>query len=268
VAGRSPTAERELVGKTALVTGSGRNIGRAIVLELAAKGASVVVNTKSNETEAESVAEEARALGASALVAMGDVSREATIEEMQRRAEAAFGRVDIVVSNAALRPYQSFFDMSFEDWSGVLDIQLHASFRLAKAFVPGMVEAKWGRIIHVTGPDAFVGVSHRAHNVSAKGALRALTKSLAIELGPYGITVNDVAPGAINTIRNDASHPHLTKEGAPVENARNTIVGRIPVGRLGEPEDVAYACGVLASPRAAFLTGIVLPCFGGQWNPA
>jgi NAD(P)-dependent dehydrogenase (short-subunit alcohol dehydrogenase family) len=258
--------EKDLEGKTALVTGSGRNIGRAIALELAAKGADVVVNARTNEAEAASVADEVRALGARALVVLGDVSQKETVDELTSRALSAFGRVDILVSNAAVRPYQSFLDMDATDWTSILDTQLTASFLLAKAMVPGMIEAGWGRIIHVTGPDAFIGVSHRAHNVAAKGGLRALTKALAIELGPKGITVNDVAPGAINTIRNEASHPHLTKEGAPEENTRTRIIDRIPVGRLGEPEDVAYACGFLASPRAGFFTGTVLCCFGGQWN--
>jgi NAD(P)-dependent dehydrogenase (short-subunit alcohol dehydrogenase family) len=258
--------ERDLDGKTALVTGSGRNIGRAIALELAAKGADVIVNARGNAAEADAVAEEARALGARALVVLGDVSRQSTVDELKRRAGEVFGRVDILVSNAAVRPYQSFLDMDAADWTTILDTQLTASFLLAKAFVPDMISAGWGRIIHVTGPDAFIGVSHRAHNVAAKGALRAFTKALAIELGPSGITVNDVAPGAINTIRNEASHPHLTTQGAPEENQRSRIIDRIPVRRLGEPEDVAYACGFLASPRAGFYTGSVLCCFGGQWN--
>ncbi len=258
--------ERDLEGKTALVTGSGRNIGRAIALELAAKGADVVVNARTNAAEATAVAEEAAALGVRSLVVLGDVSRPETIEDLQRRSHEAFGRIDILVSNAAIRPYQSFFDMATSDWEWIIGTQLTASFLLAKAFAPGMRQAGWGRIIHITGPDSFVGVSHRAHNVAAKGGLRALTKALAIELGPFGITVNDVAPGAINTIRDEASHPHLTAEGAPEENVRSRIVTRIPVGRLGEPEDVAYACGFLASPRAGFFTGTVLCCFGGQWN--
>jgi 3-oxoacyl-[acyl-carrier protein] reductase len=257
---------QELAGKTALVTGAGRNIGRAVALELATKGARVVVNTRSNQAEAEAVAAEVRELGSDAVVVVGDVASPATIDALKTRAEDAFGRVDILVSNAALRPYQSLLDTTDEDWSHILDIQLNASFRLARAFVPGMRDAGWGRIIHITGPDAFTGESNRAHVVAAKGGLRGLTKALAIELGPYGITVNDVAPGVLDTERNDASHPAVSA-GAPDDTDRRGYIPEIPVGRLGTSEDVAYACGFLASPRAGYYTGIVLPCFGGYVNP-
>jgi NAD(P)-dependent dehydrogenase (short-subunit alcohol dehydrogenase family) len=257
---------QDLIGRTALVTGAGRNIGRAIALELAAKGANVVVNVRSNRAEADAVAAEVRELGREAVVVVGDVASPVTIDALQRRAEQAFGRVDILVSNAALRPYQRFLDTTAEDWSRILDIQLNASFRLAKAFVPGMCGAQWGRIIHITGPDAFTGEANRAHVVAAKGGLRALTKALAIELGPHGITVNDVAPGILDTERNNESHPAISA-GAPDDDDRDGFISTIPVGRLGTAEDVAYACGFLASPRAGYYTGIVMPCFGGSVNP-
>jgi 3-oxoacyl-[acyl-carrier protein] reductase len=260
--------EQDLVGKTALVTGAGRNIGRAIVLEFASRGANVVVNGRANREEAETTAKLAREYDVKAIVQLGDISQQETIDAIKTAADAELGGVDIYVSNAALRPFQSFFDTTVEDWLRILDIQLNASFRLAKTLTPGMVDKKWGRIIHITGPDSFTGLANRAHNVTAKGGLRALTKCLAIELGPFGITVNDVAPGAINTELNELSHPHITEAGAPVENQRHSVVSEIPVGRLGEVTDVAYACGFLASPRAGFFTGTVLPVFGGQWNIA
>jgi 3-oxoacyl-[acyl-carrier protein] reductase len=260
----------ELDGKTALVTGSGRNIGRAIVLELASRGANVVVNTRSNADEAAAVERQARDLGAEAMAVVGDVSSEETVDAMKQSIESRFGGVDILVSNAALRPYQSFFDMPTSDFVSVLNVQLVASFRLAQAFAPGMVERQWGRIIHITGPDAFVGLTHRAHNVTAKGGLRALTKALAIELGPYGITVNDVAPGAVRTADRGATHPRVSgSDGEELisEEGDERIMRRIPVGRWAEPEDVAYACGFLASPRAGYYTGNVLCCFGGMFMP-
>jgi NAD(P)-dependent dehydrogenase (short-subunit alcohol dehydrogenase family) len=197
---------------------------------------------------------------------MGDISQQDTIDRIAVDAAREFGGVDICVSNAALRPYQSFFDMTAEEFKAILEVQLVTSFRLAKAFVPWMVEQQWGRIIHITGPDAFIGLSHRAHNVTAKGGLRALTKSLAIELGPYGITVNDVAPGAMATVRNDLSHPKVSEDRENLNERREALIGQIPVRRLGSVEDLAYACGFLASPRAGFYTGTVMTCFGGQWN--
>lgn len=260
-------SEQELDGKTALVTGSGRNIGRAVALELAARGANVIVNSRTNRDELDEVAAEVRARGVGAIAVLGDVREPSTIEEMVRAGQEEFGGVDISVSNAATRPVQSLLEMSFEDWAGVIDTQLNVSFRLAKRVVPGMQEKQWGRIIHITGPDAFVGVPFRAHNVAAKGGLRGLTKALAIELGPYGITVNDVAPGATDTVKNDLSHPLRSNEQDAASRQRRVSVDDIPVGRLGRPEDVAYACGFLASPRADFFTGTVITCFGGQWNP-
>lgn len=260
--------EQDLASKTALVTGSGRNIGRAIVLEFASRGANVIVNSRSNVEEAEAVAKEAREFGVQALVEVGDISKQETIDRIAANAAKEFGGVDILVSNAALRPYQSFFDTSVEDFTGVLEVQLVASFRLAKAFVPGMAEKGWGRIIHITGPDSFLGLTHRVHNVTAKGGLRAMTKSLAIELGPYGITVNDVAPGVMNTDANDKSHPQVSAEGIGPQNDREHWIPEIPVRRLGTNEDLAYACGFLASPRAGFYTGTVMACFGGLWNIA
>ncbi len=259
---------RDLEGRTAFVTGSGRNIGRAIAVELASRGANVIVNARTNVAEAEAVVAECVALGADADLVIGDAADQATIDAAARIADTRFGGVDISVSNAATRPFQALRDMTFEDWQRVLDTQLSASFRLASTFTPGMIERGWGRIIHITGPDSFMGLANRAHNVAAKGGLRGLTKALAVELGPYGITVNDVAPGIMHTERLDLSHPHVTTQGAPRdENDRSHLVRLIPVGRLGLAEDVAYACGFLASPRAGYYTGTVMCCFGGWINP-
>jgi NAD(P)-dependent dehydrogenase (short-subunit alcohol dehydrogenase family) len=252
---------QELEGKTALVTGSGRNIGRAIVLEFASRGANVIVNSRSNRAEAEDVAAEAEKLGVKSLVVLGDASNLDTIRDMESQARARFGRVDICVSNAMYRKFQSFFDTSIEDWHTYLNMQLSASFYLAKTFTLGMVEAGWGRLLHITGPDAFSGVANRVHNVAAKGGIRGLTKALAIELGPYGITVNDVAPGAHNTIRDPETHPFITDS----PNWAEAAAQRIPVRRIGTSEDVAWCCGFLASPRSSFITGQVILCNGGQW---
>src|SRR5918995_478194 len=147
----------DFTGKTILVTGSGRNIGRAIVLEFAARGANVIINARTNEQEARGVEKEAQALGAKTLVVMGTAGEVKTVEEMKRRAEETFGRVDIYVSNAARRLHKTFFETSNEDWHFFLNQQLSASWYLAKAFVPGMVEARWGRIIHINGPDGYSG---------------------------------------------------------------------------------------------------------------
>lgn len=251
--------EQDLRTKTALVTGSDRTIGRAIALEFASRGANVIINSRANVAEAEAVAAEAREFGVAALVQVGDISRQETIDRVAQQAAAAFGGVDIYVSNAAARPQQSFADTTVEDWLQIIDIQLNAAFRLAKVFTPWMIAQGWGRIIHIIGLGAFLGMANGISKAAAEAAVRALTKCLAIELGGYGITVNDVAPGTIDTGGRGTG-------ALGDEQDHQSVIEQIPVGRLGTPEDVAYACGFLASPRASFYTGTALTCFGGQWN--
>jgi len=251
--------ELDFTGKTVLVTGSGRNIGRAIVLEFAARGANVVVNARSNRVEAARVAAEARELGAKALVVMGAAAEPDTVAAMRRDAEAAFGRVDICISNAARRLYKSFFDITEEEWHFHLNQQLTASWHLAKAFVPGMRAAGWGRIIHINGPDGWNAGIHRIPHSAAKGALHTMTKGLAKEVGPYGITVNDVCPGMMDTIRDPATHPHHTPDYIEQHN-RNA-----PIRRQPKPEEVAWACVFLCAPRSAAITGSTIHVDGGTF---
>ena len=239
----------EFAGKTVLVTGAGRNIGRAIVLEFAARGANVVVNARSNEAEAEAVAQEARALGAAALVTLGDVGDVDAVNDIVRRASQAFGRIDAYVSNAAVRPHQAVLDVTTEEWRRQLETNLSASFYLAKAIAPAMVEAGWGRIIHIGG--GFSVAPNRVHTLTSKNGLLGLTRALAVELGPAGITVNVVAPGLIHT-------PGTTNEPPPGD------VEEIPVRRRGEPEDIAWTCAFLASQRSGFITGQVIHVNGGS----
>jgi 3-oxoacyl-[acyl-carrier protein] reductase len=246
--------------RTILVTGSGRNIGKAIVLEFAQRGANVVINTRSNRDEAESVAEQARALGAEALVVMGEPADAAVVAEMKARVEERFGHLDMYVSNAARRLHKSFFETSNDDWAYHLNQQLTASWLLAKAFIPGMIEHRCGRIIHINGPDGYLGGPTRYPHSVAKGGLRTLTKSLAVEFGPKGITVNDVSPGAINTARDLTTHPEMTSDNI----AR--LVERIPISRQPAMEEVAWACAFLCSRRADGITGTIIQVDGGQFR--
>jgi NAD(P)-dependent dehydrogenase (short-subunit alcohol dehydrogenase family) len=250
--------ELDFQGKTMLVTGSGRNIGRAIILEFAARGANVVINARSNVEEARSVEKEAQRLGAATAVVMGNAGELSVVEELKAVAEARFGRVDMYVSNAARRLYRNFFETTNEDWHYYLNQQLTASWYLAKAFVPGMREAGWGRIIHMNGPDGWVGGWTRAPHSAAKGALRTLTKSLAAGLGEFGITVNDINPGHSATIRDLETHPNDT----PENEAR--AAARLPMRKLPEPEEIAWSCAYLCSYRAQSVTGSVLHIDGGQ----
>jgi 3-oxoacyl-[acyl-carrier protein] reductase len=234
-----------LAGRVALVTGAGRNIGRAIVLELAARGAAVVVTVRSRHHEAEAVAAEARSRGVRALALAGDVGRAAEVRALARRALAEFGTVDIVVNNAAIRPETPFLDLTDEDWHRVIEVDLHAAFYTAKAFLPGMVTRRWGRIINLTGMNAIQGYTGRAHVSAAKHGLWGLTKALAREFAASGITVNAVSPGPIDTAHDDPAHTaHIRAQ-----------LGRIPLGRLGRPEEVARLVGFLASEEAGFVSG-------------
>ena len=248
----------DFTGKTILVTGSGRNIGRAIILEFAARGANVIINSRTNEGEARNVEHEAQALGAKTLVVMGAAGELTTVEEMQRRAAATFGRVDIYVSNAARRLHKTFFDTTHEDWHFFLNQQLTASWYLAKAFVPGMIAAGWGRIIHINGPDGYSGGWTRIPHSTAKGALRTLTKSLAAGLGEYGITVNDVNPGFMDTVRDSETHPGVTPEYS-AQRARDTH----PIKRQPRPDELAFAVAFLCSERAGAITGSAIHVDGG-----
>ena len=189
-----------LAGKVALVTGSGRNIGRATALELARRGADVVVNSRSNSEEASSVADEARALGVRALALLADVGDEAQVHQMVETAVGELGRIDVLVNNAGLRDSSPITDMSVERWRQAMAVNLDGPFFCTRAVVPGMIEAGWGRIINVAGLNAFKGRADWAHVCASKMGAIGLTRSLAMELAPHGILVNHIVPGAFDTV--------------------------------------------------------------------
>lgn len=233
-----------LKGRVALVTGGRRNVGRAIALELAGRGCDVAVNTRASAAAAEAVAVEARACGVRAMVMLGDVGRAEDVRRMAGRVQAELGPVAIVVNNAAIRPQAPFLSLSDEDWHRVMAVDFHSAFYTAKAFLPDMVKQCWGRIINLTGMNAMQGYVARAHVSAAKHGLWGLTKALAREFGPHGITVNAISPGPIDGERDDpaqAAHIH-------------SQLARIPVGRLGRPEDVAGLVGFLASAEGGFIS--------------
>ena len=242
-----------LDGKVALVTGSGRNIGRSIALALAKEGANVVVNARTNRKEAESVAEEVRALGSKAIPLLADVGNREQLEAMLDQALAEFGRIDIVVNNAATRPHQPFAEMSYEDWRGVLATDLDSAFLSTKAALPGMVERKWGRVINLSGLQAFQGRHGGAHISAAKVGLIGFTRALATELAPDGILVNCIVPGLIDTTRDGEARTRPSSR-----------LSEIPVGRMGEPQDIASLCSFLCTDAAGFITGQTIHVNGGE----
>lgn len=242
----------DLKGHTAFVTGAGRNIGQAIVLELARRGANVVVNVHSNRAEAEAVVAAVRELAVDAIYLLGDVGRTEDVQRIAREALEHFGAVDILVNNAAIRPAKPFLELGEAEWHRVLDVDLNAAFYTAKAFLPGMVAGAWGRIINLTGMNAIHGYAGRAPVSAAKHGVWGLTKALAKEFGPSGVTVNAVSPGPIRSQHPD---PAMTQH---IEAQLN----KIPLGRLGEPQDIAALCGFLASEEGGFISGQMIAANG------
>lgn len=245
-----------LDGRVAIVTGSGRNIGRATALELARRGAAVVVNARDNRLEAEGVVGEIEALGGKAVAAVADVGEQAQVNSMVDQALEAFGRVDILVNNAGMRAAQGVADMTIEQWRRVLAVNLDAPFFCAQAVVPGMMERGWGRIINVSGLNAFSGRAGWAHVCASKMGALGLTRALAAELAEYNILVNHIVPGAFDTT------PPPEQAGGAVPPAAPRAAG-IPLGRLGMPQEIATTCAFLASDDASFITGQTIHVNGG-----
>jgi 3-oxoacyl-[acyl-carrier protein] reductase len=244
-----------LEGKVALVTGSGRNIGRAIALALARDGANVVVNARTNQQEAEGVAAEVGELGRKAVPLLADVGDRGQVEKMLEQALAEFGHIDIVVNNAAARPHKPFAEMSYQDWRNILATDLDAAFLCTRAALPGMLERRWGRVINMSGLQAFQGRHGGAHISAAKLGIIGLTRALGTELAPQGVLVNCIVPGMIDTIRVGESRTRTPER-----------VSEIPVGRLGRPEDIASLCAFLCSDAAGFITGQTIHVNGGERN--
>ena len=245
---------KELEGKVAIVTGAGRNIGRAIALTLAEGGASVVVNARSNHPEAEAVVREIQTAGGKALVHIGDVADAVAVQTMADAAVKRFGRIDILVNNAALRREKPFAEMSYAAWREILDVTLDGTFLCVKACLPALRQTGAGTIVNIGGLSAHTGAKNRAHVVTAKAGIIGLTRALAHDLADDGITVNCVVPGLIGTPRpKDRPEPahHLT---------HNTITGN-----RGRPEDVAETARFLCGPGARYINGQAIHANGGAY---
>ena len=239
--------------RTALITGSNKNIGRACALVLAKDGCNVVINGSQDRQSAQKVANEARDLGVEALVAMGDVGKREDCMRIAEQSLAKFGTVDVLVNNAAVREDGGFLDVTEEEWRRVMAVNFDASYWLSRVCLPGMINKGWGRIINFAGMNAIHGYNGRAHVSASKHASWGLTKALAKEFGPKGITVNIVSPGPIMGEAQDAVQAaHITPMKA-----------RVPVGRLGTPDEVAAAVALLASEGGSFINGQMIQVNGG-----
>jgi 3-oxoacyl-[acyl-carrier protein] reductase len=247
-------ASDELSGKVAIVTGAGRNIGRAIALALADAGAAVLVNARSNLTEAESVAAEIGAAGGKALVHVGTIADAKAVQVMTDAALAQFGRIDILVNNAALRREKPFAEMDYAEWREILDVTLDGAFHCTKACLPALRASGAGTIINIGGLSAHTGAAHRAHVVTAKAGIVGFTRALAHDLAADGITVNCVVPGLIGTPRPKGQ----------MEPAHHLMHGTI-TGERGKPDDVAAVVRFLCTPVARYMTGQAIHANGGAY---
>ena len=240
-----------LSGKVALITGSGRNIGRATALELARRGSAVAVNSRRNRQEANSVTDEIIAGGGAAISVIADVGVESEVTSMFEEIEKRIGNVAILVNNAGLRSSNKLSSMTTEEWRRVLAVNLDGPFFCSRAAIPAMSEMGWGRIINVSGLNAFAGRSDWGHVCASKMGALGLTRALSPELASNGILVNHVVPGAFDTSRGSTTG---TTPAAP---------DSIPVGRLGMPEEIANTVAFLASDHASYITGQTIHVNGG-----
>lgn len=247
-----------LEGRVAIVTGSGRNIGRAIALEFARLGADVVINGHRDSSSVERVAEEARSLGVRASGVMADVGNAPEIEALVATTVEELGGVDIVVSNVGVRHHAPLLDISPDEWDSALRSNLSAAFYLARCALPHMKARGWGRIIHISGRDGFFVKANRAHNVTAKAGLHALAKAIALEFGPHGVTANTVAPGIVDTERDLSQYPDF-------DQILNERIPSLPARRAGTVDDIAAICAFLCSDGASYVTGQLVHANGGEF---
>ena len=239
-------------GKTAFITGGGKNIGRAIAINLASTGCNIVLNGNSDTEACEETAKVLLEKGVKASIVMGNVGSADEVKRMASEALDQFSRIDILVNNAAIRPSKPFLEMEDHDWHRVLDIDLNSAFYTCRAFAGGMIEKGWGRIINITGMNAIHGYKGRAPVSAAKHGLWGLTKSLGKEFGPQGVTTNAISPGPIDTAGDATQREHIL-----------SMVPKVPLGRLGLPEEIAALTGFLCSNGGSFVNGQMINCNGG-----
>ena len=247
---------RDLDGRVAIVTGGARNIGRAIACSLAAGGAKVLVNANTSFDMANETLEMIRSAGGDAEVFIGDVTDPATVEAMVANAVERFGRLDVLVNNAAIRRETGLLEMSLQEWREVFAITLDAAFLTTKAAMPHLIASGNGAVINIGGQTAHAPVAERAHVIASKGGLAAFTRAVAFEFAAQNVTVNCVVPGAIDTVRG--------LPGAPPRPAGRAMP---PVGYRGAPDDVAAMVRLLAGPHGRYVTGQAIHVNGGAFMP-
>jgi NAD(P)-dependent dehydrogenase (short-subunit alcohol dehydrogenase family) len=246
------------VSRVAVVTGGGSGMGAAICRHLAARGHKVAV-LDIDEDAAEGVAKELRADGAAAIGARVDVSDRSAVLAALDSVRSTLGAVGILVTSAGIEGFESFVDITPEAWDRMIAVNLTGTFHCLQAVVPDMIESGWGRIVTISSSSAQSGTRRMAHYVASKGGVIALTKALALDLAPDGITVNTIPPGVIDT-------PMMRR---PIESGQmasmEQVLARAPLGRAGTPDDIASACAFLCSEEAGYITGQQINVNGGWY---
>jgi glucose 1-dehydrogenase len=250
----------KLQGRNALVTGSDQGIGQAIALKLAEEGADVVVNYRKNSAGGEETGNRIRAMGRRCAVVQADVGKIDEARRLVEEAAAALGTIDVLVNNAGIEKRGSFIEITEEDYRAVIEVNLTAPFFLTQFVVKRLVEGKQpGKIINISSVHEELPFPHFTPYCMSKGGLKMMMRNLAVELGSCGITVNNIAPGAIET--------PINKQLMEDPKLLNAVLQNIPVGRIGKPGDVASLAAFLASPDADYITGATMVVDGGLlWN--
>jgi 3-oxoacyl-[acyl-carrier protein] reductase len=249
------SADQDLSGRVAIVTGAARNIGRAIAVELGRQGAKVVVNVQSSKAEAEETAALVVAAGGQALVQLADVSTPEGAQRLIDGAIAGFGQIDILVNNAAIRRESPFDQLDWQQWRAVMSVILDGAYLCAHAATPYLRKSTAGAVINIGGMSAHGGSAGRAHVLAAKMGLIGLTRALAYDLADNHVTSNCVVPGLIDTARGQSA------QGTPAHHAKHSTL----LGRRGTPQEVADLVAFLCGPKARYLTGQTMHANGGAF---
>jgi NAD(P)-dependent dehydrogenase (short-subunit alcohol dehydrogenase family) len=251
-----------LQGKTALITGASRNIGREVALTFAREGAGLVLNTLRSREELDAVAAECRELGVSVHAVLADVSDSGQVSRMVEEGVAALGKIDILVSNAAVRPHKPVLEISDEEWHRVLGVNLNSTFYLCRAVLPGMIDRRSGSIIALGGQAAITGRPDTAAVTTAKTGLLGLIRAIAAEMAPHNVRANLVNPGPTDTERR---YPEWYPEYRKVSRGSAEHLKSLPLGRQATVQDIANACLFFASDESAYITGDRLNVVGGKY---